>query len=211
MDQALVVSPLGLVANCGFIHNSGMSTARLLLVTGAPATGKTSLAREVGQKYGLPVITKDDFKERLFNELGWSDRQWSRKIGKASYTLMYYILESQLQAGKSLVMESDFRPEFDEPKLRALKDKYDFASFVIRCSSDPQVILERFKNRVDDGQRHPGHDDRNTIHEFTPEVLANSFTMLNIGGRTYEFDTTDFATLNYAELWSQLDEFLATT
>src|SRR5206468_157426 len=37
----------------------------LVIVGGAPATGKTTLAREIGRSLALPVFTKDDIKEAL--------------------------------------------------------------------------------------------------------------------------------------------------
>jgi tRNA uridine 5-carbamoylmethylation protein Kti12 len=37
----------------------------LVIVGGAPATGKTTLAHELGRSLELPVITKDDVKESL--------------------------------------------------------------------------------------------------------------------------------------------------
>jgi len=40
-------------------------TVRLVVVGGAPATGKTTLAIAIGKALSLPVITKDDVKESI--------------------------------------------------------------------------------------------------------------------------------------------------
>ncbi len=53
---------------------------RLVIVGGAPATGKTTLARALGTSLGLPVITKDDVKEALATPFPTGDRDWSRQL-----------------------------------------------------------------------------------------------------------------------------------
>ncbi|HEX8858768.1 MAG TPA: AAA family ATPase [Actinomycetes bacterium] len=46
----------------------------LVLVTGPPASGKTTLARPLAFSLGLPLLGKDTIKEALFDTLGNGDR-----------------------------------------------------------------------------------------------------------------------------------------
>ena len=59
----------------------------LILVTGLPAAGKTMIARRLSEILNLPLIAKDDIKERLFNGLGMSTREWSQKLGGLAFDL----------------------------------------------------------------------------------------------------------------------------
>lgn len=59
----------------------------LVIVLGAPGAGKTTLARRIAAEIGWPLLVRDDIKEILFDTLGWSDRQWSRKLGGASWRM----------------------------------------------------------------------------------------------------------------------------
>lgn len=186
-----------------------MPSTKLILVTGAPATGKTTLAKRIAERFALPLICKDDIKEILFDTVGWSDRAWSRKLGIATYGVMYYVLKSQLLAGRSLVMESDFRPEFDEPKLLQLKKEFSFHLFSLHCHADTQVVLARFQERVNGQQRHPGHVDTENYKIFTAEMLAKDFPNFTIGEDAYELNTTDFAAIDYEGLWKRITAFLA--
>ena len=51
-----------------------MSTPLVVLVSGAPGTGKTALLRDLAPRLGLPVIAKDDIKESLGDTLGTTTR-----------------------------------------------------------------------------------------------------------------------------------------
>jgi predicted kinase len=55
----------------------------LLVVTGAPATGKSTIATRLATTLGWPLLAKDDLKEALFDVLGTGDRQWSRRLSDA--------------------------------------------------------------------------------------------------------------------------------
>ena len=76
---------------------------RLIIISGPPATGKTTLGRLIAKKFRLPFLSKDDIKHILFDSLGWSDREWSKKLGGASFELTSYFMEILLQTGQSFI------------------------------------------------------------------------------------------------------------
>jgi len=61
----------------------------VLIVTGPPASGKTTIGRPLARALALTFLSKDLFKESLFDSLGGSDREWSRRIGLASTQLLF--------------------------------------------------------------------------------------------------------------------------
>lgn len=65
-------------------------TSVLIIVLGPPCAGKTTLARRIAQEFQLPLIAKDDIKESLFDSLGWRDREWSKKLGRATFAKADY-------------------------------------------------------------------------------------------------------------------------
>src|SRR5205085_6218589 len=98
----------------------------LLIISGPPCTGKTILGKRIASQFHLPFLHKDGIKELLFDHLGWQDRTWSRRLGIASYALLFYFIEIQLQAGRSLIIESNFDPRLGTEQFLSLKAKYDF-------------------------------------------------------------------------------------
>ncbi|HEY8601239.1 MAG TPA: AAA family ATPase [Thermomicrobiales bacterium] len=86
-----------------------MPATPLLIITGPPASGKTMLARRLDHDLQLPLLSRDAFKEQLFDTLGSGDRERSKELGAASDAILWLALENDLAAGVASVVESNFR------------------------------------------------------------------------------------------------------
>jgi predicted kinase len=175
----------------------------LIIISGPPCSGKTSLGSWLSEQLTLPFFHRDGFKELLFDRLGWSDLEWSQRLGGASYGLIYHTATALLQARRSLIVESNFDPQFDTHGLRAQAARYPVLPLQIRCMAEGGVLFERFKQRVASGQRHPGHLDHLNIVVYEPvarEGAGPRNDFLEIGGERIDVETNDFATIDYSRI-----------
>ena len=129
----------------------------LVIVTGPAASGKTTLARSIAHELRLPLLAKDDVKEALFDTLGTGDRDWSRRLGGASFELLYLLAERLLGAGRPVIMEGNFDVGRAETGFATLRASAPFRPFQIVCGAPSDVLLARCKERAGSGDRHPGH------------------------------------------------------
>lgn len=173
----------------------------LIIITGFPGTGKTTLGKKISQEFHIPFICKDDFKEILFDVLGCKDRDWSKKIGMVSYDILYHITEENLKAHKSLIIETNFDPKFANKKFLEFKEKYDFLPFQIRCIANGEILFERFKNRANSIERHPGHVDNTNLEEWELLIKKGKIEAIEIGGNILDIETTDFESIDYKKLF----------
>ena len=180
----------------------------IIIVSGLPGTGKTTLSKKLAAGLRLPLISKDGFKEIIFDTLGYSDREWSRKVGRASLELMDSIIISQLESGNSLIVESNFSPEFYNEKFHAWAQKYEVNFIQVTCHTEGKVLAERFYKRVESGERHPGHVDNQTREEFQALLSKGGVLALEIPGEKITVDTTDFARVDYEDLTVRLQQLL---
>jgi glucokinase len=170
----------------------------LIVVGGLPATGKTALASQIAGEFHLPFFQKDGFKETLFDTLGWNDRAWSQKLSAASNALLVYSVGAVLAAGQAAIVESNFHPGSDTPRLKALIESRGARALQIYCRTQPEVLWQRFVARA--GQRHPGHTDHLYLEEFRQLLQAPPPLALDIGGELVEVDTTDFQAIDNARV-----------
>jgi tRNA(Arg) A34 adenosine deaminase TadA/predicted kinase len=162
----------------------------VLLVTGAPASGKSTLGRRLANDLGLPFISKDLFKETLFDTLGWDDRAWSRRAGLASTQLLFRTAAALLEAGQSVAMESTFYPQWDAPALLELGLTYGCQFVQVVCTADGPTLYARFEQRARSGERHPGHADDKNLEEWRGRLLTEQWPALPLAGPVLEVDTT---------------------
>jgi predicted kinase len=173
----------------------------LLIVTGPPGAGKTTLGRKLARELDLPFLGKDDIKEALFDTLGWGDREWSMKLGHASMEVLFRVLEVQLSSNVSLVTETAFLPQHHNERFTDLKRKYGMSLLQIYCRCKPAVMIERIRHRVESGERHLGHVDHlRDLTQIEQALQEGRYDPLDVGGEFIEVETTDFDAVDFGSL-----------
>jgi predicted kinase len=153
----------------------------VVVVTGPPAAGKTTIARAIAERLRLPLIAKDTIKEALFDGLGTGDLAWSQQLGEATYLAMLALAEESVAAGSNLVVEANF-VRGGESRLAALP-----ARFVqVHCSAPLEVLVERYASR----ERHPGHVDSERIDALRDAVETGRHEPLDLPGELIRIDTS---------------------
>ena len=160
--------------------------ARLVLVGGAPGSGKTTLAVALAKRLGIALLTKDDIKESLAEALGPGDRARSRELGAAAYEVMRAVGTRILASGADVVLEANFHCARSTPWLRELARSAD--ARVVICRAPEALCRQRFTARGAAGLRHPVHLDREILEHEWPDPAEFE---LDLGVPTLAVDTTD--------------------
>jgi|ERR1041384_729086 hypothetical protein len=125
-----------------------------LIVTGIPASGKSTIARLLAERLGLEMWDKDDILEDLFDKQGIGDSYWRSLLSRAADDILQ---ERARQSESSVIVSWWHHPgsklESGTPIewLSELRGK----SIEVNCICDPAIAVERFKSRI----RHSGHLD----------------------------------------------------
>ena len=183
----------------------------LIVISGPPCSGKTTLGLHLAKEFHLPCIGRDDLKESLFDSLGWSDREWSRRLGRASYQLLYLIIEKLVSAQVTCIVESNFNAQDATRRFLDIRQRYGFHTLQFLCVTEGGVLMRRFKERAQSGHRHPGHVEDTQQEEQNAVLLEGRIAPLDIGGKVIEVDSTDFSKIDYDNLFRAVRDCLPGT
>lgn len=169
-----------------------------MIVSGPPASGKSTLAPQVASAIGLPLITKDTIKDALMSVLDVPDVDASRKLGGASVKAM---LSVGAQSPIGAVIESNFYRSIAGAELDALPGSV--VELFCRCS--PDVAWDRYRSRA--GSRHAGHFDHDRTrdelwNDEVAEPVAGGWPLLEVDTNT-PVDVT--AVVQFVETHRQAD------
>lgn len=184
----------------------------LIVVNGLSGTGKTGLARRLAGDMRLPCVGNDQLKEVMFDTLGWSDLAWSERLQVTSSALLWSVTDSIVCAGHSLVIENHFHEEIDAPRLRELHERYDVRIAEIHCYADRELLVRRVQERIEKGDRHPGHGetDRQTLEgTVIPNLRHDSDPWLEEPDFYILIDMGEFDDDAYEDLRCKVEDFMA--
>jgi predicted kinase len=155
---------------------------RILVITGLPASGKTTLARQLARRYRVALLTKDVFKESLFDALGAGDAAHSRRLSDISYEILFNVAGEVASAEADFILEGNFRRGEHEARMKAFTDARIAQVF---CAVDEPTRYARLAARREDQSRHSGHRDAQRIHTTAPGDC-----LLDLPGECIVIDTS---------------------
>jgi predicted kinase len=191
----------------------------LIILTGIPASGKTTFSKYLSKELRIPVISKDFIKEILFDDLGFQSRAEKVQLGVASMNIMYGLAEESMKIGVPVILENNFENSSKE-KLIELIDTYGYKVINIRFEGDISKIYDRFVKRDLSEERHIGHVTNQcyppvepfirttalTLENFENMVVCRGIRDFDIGSDIIHVDSTDLNKINYSEIINEVKD-----
>jgi hypothetical protein len=163
-----------------------------VVVSGLPASGKTTLARRLADGLGLPSLDKDDILDRLFETNGIGDSAWRRRLSRESDVM----LEREAVASNGAILTSLWRvPGMAADSGTPTHWLQGLSNLVVtvQCVCSPEIAAKRFLQR----KRHAGHlDDHATYADVLASLQAlATLDALDVGPRL-DVDTSGHVSID---------------
>ena len=178
---------------------------KIILVGGYCATGKSTFSRKLSDLLGIPCFNKDTIKESLGDSFGPDNNMVFEKGSAAAFTLMLHITESFLRAGKTCILESNFKMK-EAAEIKTLLETYNAECLCFIFTGDLEALCTRYDER--DSQRHWVHGKTNGNREaFIRGQIKGGLAEIAIG-TTIVTDATRFEKVNYDDLFAAAGDFI---
>lgn len=140
---------------------------KCIIVAGRPGSGKTTLARKLGEHLSMPVISRDEIKEGYVNTYGVSHDELPPNTN-GLVTDFFFGIVNQYLAGKiSVVVEAAFQHEVWEPRMPEILELA--TTWIVLCSADDALAGRRHVQR---GLENPNREFYHGDRRVAPDTYA---------------------------------------
>jgi len=114
----------------------------IVVISGLPGTGKTTVAKELGSELNAPVLTTDEIRKAKSEH-----PKYTRRQKQGIYDHMFRIAEDLLSDNDTIILDGTFfKKEFRERSFQLGSD-HDRCVFILETLCDEDVIKQRINKR----------------------------------------------------------------
>lgn len=129
---------------------------KIIILTGMPASGKSTIAKEISKTFQLPILEKDAIKEELFDTIGFNCYAEKRKLDIAANAVLLRCLECLLKKDIPVIIDNNFDTQSAE-RLTQLLKKYNSEGITLFMGGNADMFYQRYIKRDNAHRRHLGH------------------------------------------------------
>ena len=124
----------------------------VIVLTGAPATGKSWIAERLSAEKHIPVFSKDAFKIELYEQYGFRNHDEKKRLSNLGEAMLLEKVRECVVAGKSVIIDNNFKV-FDAFRSAIAGYERSCNIICIFLFADSKKLADRYNERIASGNR----------------------------------------------------------
>jgi len=160
----------------------------LIVVSGPPGPGKTTLAHKIARAAGCPAVCRDEIKEGMAHACPGFTPGEGDDLTARTLPVFFGVLRLLLEAGVTTVAEAAFQDRVWRPRLEPFLPLARVRT--VHCAADPEVAFERIVRRHASDTTRAAHPDPGPADREAYVRRLRAFDKVRLDVPSIEVDTT---------------------
>jgi aminoglycoside phosphotransferase family enzyme/predicted kinase len=114
----------------------------IVVISGLPGTGKTTVAKELGRELNAPVLSTDEVRKR-----GSEPLKYTKRKKQGVYEHMFQMAEDLLSEKDNIILDGTFFKKELRASALQLGSDHDRCVFILEAICDEDVVKQRIEKR----------------------------------------------------------------
>ena len=154
-ERKLITNTAGRYFDLATSYATRLEKPALILTAGLMGSGKSYQARIFAERFGAAIIRTDVLRKELLNITpstrhyeDFSQGIYSDDISRRTYDKAYELASSQIEHGKSVIIDASFKRRSEREKAMNLARNLEVPFYVIECTCREEIVKKRLDTRM---------------------------------------------------------------